>query len=90
MSVNLRHNKYECGVLSFNHILTVSFTRAIDDSFIEEHFFETLRQAGIAVEIQKQGSETLADEKPEPLKRRFLRSFKPHIPGEKYKSRRLD
>lgn len=90
MSVNLRHNKYECGVLSFNHILTVSFTRAIDDSFIEEHFFETLRQAGITVEIQKQGSETLSDEKSEPLKRRFLRSFKPHISGEKYKRRRLD
>ena len=40
MSVNLRHNKYECGVVSFNHMLTVSFTRAIKDSFIEDHFFE--------------------------------------------------
>lgn len=85
MSVNLRHNKYECGVASFNHIMTVSFTRAIEGSFIEEHFFETLRQAGIAVEIQKQGGEVLPDRKPDPLKRRFLRSFMPLRSGKKYK-----
>lgn len=49
---NLDRIKIECGVISYYDKLTVSFTRIIKQSFIEDYFFEMLKRDGIHVDIE--------------------------------------
>ncbi len=50
MGGNLDRIKIECGVISYYDKLTVSFTRIIKQSFIDDCFFEMLTREGIQVE----------------------------------------
>lgn len=56
MGGNLRCYPIECGVISYRDILTVSFSRAIDQPAVENRFFETLAGQGIAVTLERYGN----------------------------------
>lgn len=45
-----------CGVLSYNGKLTVSFVRSIKESELERRFFTTLRKMGVNVYIESNGN----------------------------------
>jgi len=41
--------KLKCGVMSYNHSLSVSFTSALEHSGVQERFFAILERDGIPV-----------------------------------------
>ena len=53
IGANLECFKIECGVMSYRDVLSVSFSRAIDQPFVENRFFELLVSDGISVKLEK-------------------------------------
>lgn len=52
MGGNFRHIKLECGVVSYCDKLTVSFSRTIENSYVEDRFFEMLALDGIPAKVE--------------------------------------
>jgi len=55
MGGNLHCFQIECGVISYRDILSVSFSRAVDQPFVENRFFEFLAAEGIRDQLERYG-----------------------------------
>lgn len=54
MGGNLHFFRIECGMISYRDKLSVSFSRAIDQPFVERRFFDILSGHGISVKLASQ------------------------------------
>ncbi len=54
MGGNLHFFRIECGMMSYRDILSISFSRAIDQPLVERRFFDLLADHGIAVQLATQ------------------------------------
>jgi NRPS condensation-like uncharacterized protein len=52
MGGNLHFVKIECGIISYHDKLSVSFSRAIEQPFVENRFFDILVSEGIPVKLE--------------------------------------
>jgi len=57
MGGNLHFFRIECGMISYRDTLSISFSRAIDQPFVERRFFDLLTDHGICVKLESQHSE---------------------------------
>ena len=48
----LYRNRVACACLSYNGVINISFTRSIEESYIEQSFFTTLVRLGVHVLIE--------------------------------------
>jgi NRPS condensation-like uncharacterized protein len=58
MGGNLHFFRIECGMISYRDKLSVSFSRAIDQPFVERCFFDILESHGISVKLASQQDDT--------------------------------